>query len=345
MIQMMVMVVQAQESEKADCDSSLTCRECLTTENCGFWQNLPPEADANGFLTVNGFCSNDCPVPDAICYASPTLQPSPAESSCVSAEKAAANDALCASRSNTTCSDCVSAIGNFDGYSTKPCQWYQFAENGPSYCASGCDPRNGLCGASKCSKNNDTTIIDPSNIPTLSPTFNVTPYCDLIESCTECLETEGCGYWHATRGCDSFCNDPAPCYNRNDFSNQTSDDELCQMAQQEAADDKRCAEQSSNSDGSVSCEACVAAFLSDGVNSCGWFPDSKSCGRVCTVAEGCPTIDCWPGFATSEEPTPRSRLTSSAGAPSLTSSVGAPSRVLSIWASGVIATWIAATLV
>jgi hypothetical protein len=268
MMQHVTVMVHAQDFNCTQIIKS--CLGCLMSENCGFWQNLKAPTNA-----VNaGVCSKDCIVPYSDCYINPSLSQSSAESACELAEKAAEADALCTSRSNTSCSYCVSAVGS-DGL-TIPCQWYQFVENGPSYCSSTCDRKNGLCGATTCNSNgttnvtyDDTTIIDPSNIPTSPPTFNATLYCHLIESCTECLETEGCGHWHSTLGCHSFCNYAPPCYT---LEGQSLDG-VCQIANQEAVNEATCRATQSNSTSSevdggddnstsgISCEACVATLF------------------------------------------------------------------------------------
>jgi hypothetical protein len=284
-----VKLVQAQ-AEEIECDTIATCIECLTTDGCGFWQ---PEAGV--FISL---CTNECLVQDIGCYTNTTFEDLSAGETCEAVETKLADGELCATQGANSCSDCVETVVS-DG--STPCQWFQFSQDDPPFCQNGCGMDG--CGATSCRPDGEDTIIGTDGPTTINPTTTTTSdatappttetttttssttpptsLCNSVESCNECLETEGCGFWQSI-GCASECAvEDISCFT---VSDDEPVDDVCQVAENELADTALCMEQSG-------CDDCVATTLSDGISTCQWFPEVEACVAGCGM-QGCGETTC-----------------------------------------------------
>ena len=109
--------------------------------------------------------------------------------------------------------------------------------------------------------------------------------CNNVTNCGECFATDGCGAWAPVAGCLGSCNviAGASCYTNTSYPD-LSVEGTCQVAAQQEADAQLCSSK-------TACGDCVATTLSDGNNTCQWFPDAEYCGRGCG-ADDCGATAC-----------------------------------------------------
>lgn len=211
--------------------------------------------DGCGFWQDAGGCATECLIQDVSCFSADTFPDLSAEETCQTAEDQAADASLCSEQ--TDCEDCAETTLS-DGTST--CQWFKEDE----YCASACGMSG--CGELTC----EDEVTEEGG-------------CDGL-SCTDCLETEGCGSWQEEGGCASECLiADASCFTVDTFPNLTVQN-TCQAAADQAADATLCAEK-------TTCSDCTSTTMTDGNTTCQWFTDGSYCASACDM-NGCGDTEC-----------------------------------------------------